>query len=139
MIKNPGFEEGSSGWSSWSPHDGYHAYFLNNYGRTGVGSVAQFGSEGVVWRDVEGLMPGRTYEVSAWMQCSAEMHGKLSVHNTVEGSYAEVQSPHCNGAWSQLKLAFTADDTARVRTHLVRVDGGSGVLVWDDLQVTLID
>ena len=143
-ARNPGFESYLDRWSVWSPNANHVATAL--LGRlvgipchSGMFCGAQAGSGGIIFRDLDGLVPGARYQISAWLWSGPRSMGKLSVHNTAEGNYGETPYQSTQGSWLKLSLVYTADQTGKVRVHFVRSEGSADFTLWDDLEVVPLD
>lgn len=137
-VRNPGFERYFDAWSSWSPYPNYSAFVNLLRPRSGLLSALQTGNGGMIFRDLNGLVPGTRYEIAAWLWSSGNDSGKLSVHNTNGDNYMETPYRNSQGIWLRLSLVYTADHTGRVRVHLVRGENSIGIIFWDDLEITAV-
>jgi microsomal dipeptidase-like Zn-dependent dipeptidase len=137
LRRNAGFEWRTlNAWAVYSPEPGFSATTTSERAASGGYSLAEANSMGIVYQDVDGLQPGRTYVVSARVSWSsgASAPGELSMHNTAGGNFSQrVVSP--STGWRSVSLLYTADRTGRARIHLVR-QAGAGVVFWDDVTLT---
>ncbi len=130
---NPGFDAGLADWSLWSATSAYRAEVKSRGGQQRY--LAQSGGEGVAYRDISGLVPGKRYEISVNLQTSGMVTGRLILHDTREGNYVSSQSESAPSGWRRLSLLYTADATGAVRVHLSRGPNGDGMVMWDDLLI----
>lgn len=135
---NAGFE--TTGLASWTvyPPDTTQVVASASAVRTGtLGVSANSGAVGA-YQDVEGLLPGNTYVIKAWVRSSGATGPKahMLLHDATylnETGSGEVLT---SSTWQQVAVSFTATLSSMVRIHLHREAGGTGSVYWDDVTVT---
>jgi Carbohydrate binding domain len=102
------------------------------YGATLGGTTAQ----SWIYADSAGLIPGRKYQVTAWVKATATTTNgvQLWLHDTQgNGSASVVLSP--TTSWQQISTTFTATSTGKLRIHLIQAPNGTETTYWDDVAV----
>ncbi len=130
-VANPGLEDGTT--SPWS----------TNGARTAVSTVTAHGGSyslamtgaGTAYQDINGLEPGATYTVSAWVAGTAgtSTSAQLMILNdNVTSSSPVIQT---SPAWRQLASSFKVGREGAIRINLAR-GPSDGTVYWDDIHLS---
>lgn len=132
-VANPGLEDGKI--APWS-NNNLQASVSSAHARTGQYSLAEVGS-GTAFQDINGLEPGRTYTLSAWVSASpgSPIGAQLTIYNPTDNTSASSPMIACDPGWQLLSRTFTAGGEGAVRIHLVR-GPGAGTVYWDDIHIS---
>ena len=133
------------------PNGGFETASLSPWliagGNAAVGATAHTGAysanlggtttQSWIYQDVAGLVPGQTYQVSAWVTSSSSSTNgvQLWVHDT-QGNGASSAFLSLNTSWQQISTSFTATSTGKLRIHLVQLPGTSETTYWEDVTVS---
>jgi hypothetical protein len=131
-VANPGFEDGDT--APWSTN-GAKAAVGTVTAHRGKFSLAETGA-GTVYQDINGLEPGATYTLSAWVSGSAgdRTSAQIIVYNPSDNSSASSQTVSSNPRWQLLSRSFTVGREGAIRIHLAR-GPGDGTVYWDDVHI----
>ena len=103
--------------------------------RTGSFGLEQSGGAGVAFVDVEGLVPGTAYEISAWVRLGPGGGGTPTLWVHDGPGVNSVMVPVAAGpTFQQVTLTFVVNATQKARINL-RYGGGAGTVEWDDVAV----
>ena len=132
-VANAGFEDG--GIAPWSPN-GVQAMATAAHTHSGSYSLAASGS-GTIYQDINGLQPGHTYTLSAWVSASPGGHSgaQLTVFNPTDNTATSSPLIAPDPGWQQLTRSFTVGGEGAVRIHLVR-SAGDSTIYWDDVHIS---
>jgi len=132
-VANPGFEDGDT--VPWSTN-GVKAAVSTATARTGRYSLAETGSSGTAFQDINGLQPGGTYSMSAWVSCSpgSAITAQLLIFNPTDNGVTQSRVINCNPGWQLLTRSFTVGAEGAIRIHLAR-GLGEGTVYWDDVHI----
>lgn len=133
-IANPGFEDGDV--TPWSTN-GAKATVSTATAHSGRDSLAETG-DGTVYQDVNGLAPGASYTVSAWVSASpgAEIPAQLIIYNPTDNSSASSPVVRSRPGWQMLSSSFTVGREGAIRILLARAPAAATVY-WDDVRISL--
>ncbi|HUI84603.1 MAG TPA: DUF6311 domain-containing protein [Candidatus Binatia bacterium] len=133
-VANPGFEDGDL--APWSTN-GVRAGVSEAHAHSDWHSLALTGGAGTVFQDINGLQPGRTYTVSAWVSSSpaSANTAQLIVYNPTNDTAASSSVIHSDPGWQLVTLPFTVGSEGAVRVHLAR-GAGTGTVYWDDVRIS---
>jgi hypothetical protein len=133
-VANPGFEDGDL--APWSTN-GVQAAVSTAHAHTGEHSLIETGGAGTVYQDINGLQPGRTYTLSAWVSAApgAGTTAQLTVYNPTNNTAVSSPSVRCDPAWQSLSRSFVVGGEGAVRIHLAR-GPGAGTVYWDDVHIS---
>jgi len=133
-VANPGFEDGDP--SPWSPVGVLKADVTREVAHSGAYSLAESSGTGSVYQDVNGLVPGATYTISAWVSGSpgATATAQLVVYDPSSNVAASSSVVKGTPDWQPVSVSVTAGREGAVRINLVRRPG-SGAIYWDDLRI----
>ncbi|HVP00761.1 MAG TPA: DUF6311 domain-containing protein [Bryobacteraceae bacterium] len=134
-IANPGFEDGDS--VPWTPVWELQAGVTREAAHSGSYSLAERGGAGTVYQDVNGLRPGATYQISAWVSGSlgTTASAQLAVFNPSDNTSISSPVVNCRPDWQSVSVSATAGREGAIRIQLIRRPG-SGEIYWDDLRLT---
>ncbi len=130
-VENPGLEDGNV--APWS-NNGVQASVSNAHAHSGSYSLAALGA-GTVYQDINGLQPGATYTLSAWVSCSSPTPTQLKIYNPTDNTALASPSITCDPGWQQLTRSFRVGGEGAVRIHLAR-GAGEGTVYWDDVHIS---
>lgn len=141
-IGNPGFDGTTSPWSVYSPQSGFSASITTTIGHSGDSCLREEGgtADGVVFQDIFGLTPGRSYRISAWVIPQyATADAVLSAHDATGANYVQAvplsrQQESGFYLWQQVSLIYTANNTGKVRIHLIHKPR-VGPIFWDEVGI----
>jgi hypothetical protein len=122
-------------WNIWS---NVQAEVTSKAARSGRQSLAVEGNGGAVYQDISGVMPGRLYQVSAWVRAEPGTEGeaRLDLHDSRKESARSTNAVMVSDTgFEELTLDYTATSSGVVRVHLV-YSGGAGTVYFDDVTVT---
>jgi hypothetical protein len=90
-----------------------------------------------VYQDINGLEPGRTYTLSAWVSAApgTTTTAQLSVYNPTDNVATSSPAVPCDSSWQLISRSFTVGGEGSVRIHLARGPGG-GTVYWDDIHIS---
>jgi len=138
-VANPGFEDGTT--SPWSTN-GVRTAASNATAHSGTYSLAETGDSGTAYQDINGLQPGSTYTLSAWVSASrsAPATAQLVVYTGILRSLSDnvtASSPviQTNPGWQLLSRSFTVGREGAIRIQLAR-GPGDGTAYWDDIHLS---
>ena len=133
-VANPGFEDGDL--APWSTN-GVQAAISTAHAHAGEHSLIETGGAGTVYQDINGLQPGRTYTLSAWVSAApgAGTTAQLTIYNPTNNTAVSSPSVRCDPAWQYLSESFIVGREGAVRIHLVR-GPGAGSVYWDDVHIS---
>ena len=133
-VANAGFEDGDV--APWSTN-GVEASVTSAHARTGSYSLAETNGAGTVYQDINGLVPGGTYTLSAWVSIAAgaSTTAQLTIYNPSDNSAVSSPAVHGDPAWQRLSKSFVVGREGAVRIHLARGPGADAVY-WDDVQIS---
>ena len=131
-VANPGFEDGDT--SPWSTN-GTKAAVSTVTAHSGKHSLAESGA-GTVYQDINGLEPGATYTLSAWVSTptGAGTKAQIIVYNPSDNTSASSPAVSTNPSWQLLSRSFTVGREGAIRIHLAR-GPGDGTVHWDDVHI----
>jgi hypothetical protein len=134
-LANPGFEDGDS--APWTPMWDLKATATRAAAHSGSYSLAETDGIGSVYQDINGLQPGATYTISAWVLGSpgATATAQLAVFDPSSNGMVSSRAMNCGPDWRPVSVSATAGREGAVRVHLIRRPG-SGTIYWDDLSIT---
>ena len=132
-VANPGLEDGKV--APWS-NNGVEATASAAHAHSGTYSLAETGA-GTMYQDINGLQPGSSYTLSAWVSCSPGTRTTtlLTIYNPTDNSAVSSPAATCDAAWQQLSTSFLVGGEGAVRIHLVR-GPGAGIVYWDDIHIS---
>ncbi len=132
-IANPGFEDGDI--APWSTN-GAKAKVSTATAHSGTYSLAESG-DGTVYQDVNGLTPGATYTLSAWVTASPgpEIPAQLIIYNPTDNSSASSAVVRSAPGWQMLSSSFTVGREGAIRILLAR-GPAAGTAYWDDVRIS---
>ena len=132
-VANYGFEDGDT--APWSTN-GVKAAVSTVTARNGSYSLAETGGSGTVYQDVNGLQPGGTYSISAWVSCSlaSPTTAEVLAFNPSNNGVSSSRIITCNPNWQLLTRSFKVGTEGAVRIHLAR-GPGEGAVYWDDVHL----
>ena len=133
-VANPGFEDGEL--APWSTN-GVEAGVSTVTAHAGSHSLAETGGAGTVYQDINGLEPGRTYTLSAWVSAApgTSPTAQLTAYNPTDNTAVSSSSVRCDPAWQRLSRSFIVGGEGAVRIHLAR-GPGAGAVYWDDVHIS---
>lgn len=133
-VANPGLEGGSV--APWSTN-GVEANASSAHAHSGTYSLAETSGSGTVYQDINGLQPGHTYELSAWVSASpgSAIGAQLTVFNPSDDTAVSSPLITPDPGWRQVSRTFIAGAEGAVRIHLVR-GPGDGTVYWDDIHIS---
>jgi hypothetical protein len=131
-VANPGFEDGDA--APWSTN-GVKASVSTAQAHSGSYSLAETGA-GTVYEDINGLEPGATYTLFAWVSASpgAGATAQIIIYNPSDNVAASSPAVACNPSWRLLSRSFTVGREGAIRIHLAR-GPGDGTVYWDDVHL----
>lgn len=152
LIKNPGFEVISGDWpENWNrccrpddPHSAIETKVVRS-GKTAVKIMAEESVLPYTFQNAAGVMPGATYEVSAWANVHLTNNGngaffKVECHGR-GSSLRDFSSDACvsdtNGEFKKLSFTFTAPEGTTSANILCRFNG-TGYVIFDDVSLCKI-
>lgn len=131
-MANYGFESGTL--SSWAVENGATASIVTSTVHSGSYSAATTGAGNAgLYQAVSGLIAGRQYVVSAWVNVTAGQMAALYVNDSVSNATAESADQGTTNGWQYISLPFTADSTGEIGIHLW--SAGAGTIYWDDISI----
>lgn len=133
---NGTFESGLISWTPFSPEPGFTPH-TSDFSADGAQSL-ELDQPGLVFQDVGGLIPGKTYVVSVLVAGAADnsgASGHLSLHDTEGANYAQSPDVSPGGEWQEVSSQFVATETGSMRVHLVRNGGSPGPIYFDSVRV----
>ena len=134
---NASFEEGDVG--DWIPEEGLETAFFTSPVHSGRG-VIRVGSSGLLYQEVEGLTPARTYSLRAWTWAA----GKAALRaRAVGGDVLGVDGPReTTHNWAVWQTLFRAPASGRIRIELETIVPDVGLprprdlgILWDDVEL----
>jgi hypothetical protein len=134
MLTNSGFEGDSL--APWIVTAG--TVSLSATARTGVHGLMMQGhdTQATVFQDIEGLIVGRTYEISAWVMSSGgATNGVILWAHDTQGNGVVFNRMFPGKTWHHVSLLFAPTATGKLRVHLIQVAGSSAITYWDDISV----
>ena len=133
-IGNSGFEGGEV--RPWVPYLNVKAEVTSAITHSGKYSLAESVSSGSVYEDVNGLHPGSTYTVSAWVLGSpgASATAQVAIYDPGTNSAAFSLPTHVSASWQLVTQSLTIGSLPTIRLHLFRNEG-SGTVYWDDVHI----
>jgi arabinogalactan endo-1,4-beta-galactosidase len=131
-VANPGFEDGDT--SPWSTN-GAKAAVSTVTAHSGKYSVAETGA-GTVYQDINGLEPGATYTLFAWVSGTPgdRTTAQIIIYNPSDNTSASSTPVLSNPGWQLLSRSFTVGREGAIRIHLAR-GPGDGTVYWDDVHI----
>ena len=130
-VANPGFEDGDT--APWSTN-GAKAAGSTVTAHSGKYSLAETGA-GTVYQDINGLEPGATYTLSAWVAGSAgPTTAQIIIYNPSDNTSVSSPPVSTNPSWRLLSRSFTVGREGAIRIHLAR-GPGDGMVYWDDVHL----
>jgi len=132
-VANPGFEDGET--SPWSTN-GVKASVSTVTAHSGKYSLAESGA-GTVYQDINGLEPGATYALSAWVSTptGAGAKAQLIIYNPSDNTSTASMAVACSPDWVLLQNPFTVGREGAIRIHLARGQRDGTVVYWDDVRI----
>jgi len=132
-VGNPGFEDGDV--APWSTN-GVDAGISSDHAHSGTHSLIQRGA-GTVYQDINGLQPGQTYTLSAWVSASpdAPASAQLTIFNPSDNTEVSSAVVRCDPGWQRVSRSFIVGREGAVRIHLARGPGAETVY-WDDVHIS---
>jgi Carbohydrate binding domain len=142
LVTNGDFETGSPGpsWNSYIPPGGTGGLTLSpeaalsgNYGLVeGPNSNAE-----VAYQTLQGLTPGQSYVVSAWVSLGSGTPGSVYLYADDTTGGNTCVSPFTVPAtqWQPVACVYTATANQSMNVHLVE-NAGSFTTYWDNVSVT---
>ena len=133
-VANSGFEDGDT--SPWTPQWELRTELSRATAHSGSFSLAENDGAGSVYQDVNGLQPGESYTVSAWVAGSpgATATAQLAIYDPSSNAAAWSPIVHCTPEWRQLSRSVKIGREGAIRIHLLR-HPGSGTIFWDDVRI----
>lgn len=132
-VANPGFEDGDL--APWSTN-GVQASISSAHAHSGTHSLAETGG-GTIYQDTNGLEPGRTYTLSAWVSAApgTPATAQLTIFNPTDNTAVSSSAMHADPGWQMLSRSFVVGGEGAVRIHLARGQG-EGTVYWDDVHIS---
>ena len=133
-VANSGFEDGDL--APWSTN-GVRAGISSAHAHSGTYSLVETGSAGTVYQDVNGLQPGQTYTLSAWVSGTpgTSTTAQITIYNPTDNTAVSSRLIRCDPAWQSLSQSFVVGGEGAVRIHLAR-GPGAGAVYWDDVHIS---
>jgi endo-alpha-N-acetylgalactosaminidase len=132
-VANAGFEDGDL--APWSTN-GMQASVSSAHAHSGSQSLAESGG-GTMYQDINGLEPGRTYTLSAWVSAvpGTPATAQLTIFNPTDNTAVSSSAVHADPGWQLVSRSFTVGGEGAVRIHLAR-GPGEGAVYWDDVHIS---
>jgi hypothetical protein len=130
-VANPGFEDGEL--APWSTN-AVQASVSSARAHSGSHSLAESGG-GTMYQDINGLEPGRTYTLSAWVSAATSANVQLVVYNPSDNTSVASTPMRADPTWQLVTRTFTVGREGAVRIHLSRSPGAS-MVYWDDVHIS---
>ena len=124
-VVNPGFESGSTGWSTQS------ASVVAGAGVGGSAAMGMTGAGGGCWQSISGLTPGQTYTLGGYIEGDSADAGYLFAKDF--GGSQVTSSYVSRTAYTYTSITFTP--TGSTATVGAWKDTGSGTTYCDNLSV----
>lgn len=133
-IADPGFE--NSKLSGWRTFQNVTAVPSEVRAHNGTRSLAETAGVGSVYQDAIGLVPGRTYVVSAWISGTpgATAAGQIALYDPGANIAISSKSVTPTKGWQLIVASLTVHAPGAIRIHLFRKQG-SGTIFWDDVRI----
>lgn len=133
-VANPGFEDGDP--APWSTN-GVQVSLSTAHVHSGSYSLAEAGGAGTVYQDINGLQPGHTYTLSAWVSAARGTNttAQLTIYNPTDNTAASSRLVRSDPAWQLLSQSFVVGGEGAIRIHLAR-GPGAGAVYWDDVHIS---
>jgi hypothetical protein len=152
LLKNPDFEDGMQGWTSFKSHGAKPQFDLDTKevreGRQSIRISASQLSDSGIYQDIM-LKPGHRYRFSGWVRTRGLNPHGARVFGTfmalpVSQAYSTDQAKLNHGGeneWTEVAFSFEAPADGKVRILSAHVNFGMGTgTVWfDDLKLEEID
>jgi hypothetical protein len=132
-VANAGFEDGDL--APWSAN-GTQAEISNAHAHNGSRSLAESGP-GTTYQDVNGLQPGQTYTLTAWVSAApgSVPTAQLTVYNPSDNTSTSSPTMRPDPGWQMLSRSFVVGREGAVRIYLAR-GPGAGTIYWDDVHIS---
>ena len=132
LLKNSGFENGTTGWNKGK---GCPIYSVNNNARSGNSALMFEGTKCSIFQKVNGLKPNTTYKVSAYIKSENNEPALLKIR--FYGG-ADITRRYSKSEYGEVTTTFkTGPDNTSARIALLKyADGATGKTWFDDISVT---
>jgi hypothetical protein len=132
-VANPGLEDGTT--APWSTN-GARTAVSTVTAHSGTYSLAMTGA-GTAYQDINGLEPGATYTVSAWVAGTAgtSTSAELMIYNMSDNVTLSSPVIQTSPAWRQLSSSSKVGREGAIRINLAR-GPGDGTVYWDDIHLS---
>ena len=132
LLKNSGFESGTTGWNKGK---GCPIYSVNNNARSGNSALMFEGTKCSIFQKVNGLKPNTTYKVSAYIKSENNEPALLKIR--FYGG-ADITRRYSKSEYGEVTTTFkTGPDNTSARIALLKyADGATGKTWFDDISVT---
>jgi len=132
LLKNSGFENGTTGWNKGK---GCPIYSVNNNARNGNSALMFEGTKCSIFQKVNGLKPNTTYKVSAYIKSENNEAALLKIR-FYGGS--DITRRYSKSEYGEVTTTFkTGPDNTSARIALLKyADGATGKTWFDDISVT---
>jgi hypothetical protein len=133
-VANPGFEDGDL--APWSTN-GVEASVSSAHARSGTHSLMETGGAGTIYQDINGLEPGATFTLSAWVSAApgTTTTAQLTAYNPSDNTAVSSPAIRCDTMWHLLSRSFVVGREGAIRIHLAR-GAGAGTVYWDDVHIS---
>ncbi len=133
-VANAGLEDGDL--APWSTN-GIAASVSTAHAHSGTHSLIETGGAGTVYQDINGLQPGGTYTLSAWVSAApgTTTTAQITIYNPSDNTAMSSPVVRCDPAWQLLSKSFIVGREGAVRIHLAR-GPGAGAVYWDDVHIS---
>lgn len=145
VIANGAFQSGSlsPGWNTYIPSGGTGSITVTSAaalsGSYGLQEGANSNGE-VVYQTVQGLTPGQSYMVAAWVKLGSGTAGTVYLYaddTTGANSCVSPAIPPTATSWQQISCLYTVTSNQAMNVHLVE-NAGSFTSYWNNVTVTLV-
>ncbi len=132
-VANPGLEDGTT--APWST-SGARTAVSTVTAHGGTYSLAMTGA-GTAYQDINGLEPGATYTVSAWVAgtAGASTTAELIVYDMSDNVSPSSRIVQTSPVWQQLTRSFKVGREGAIRINLAR-GPSDGTVYWDDIHLS---
>ena len=132
LLKNPGFEDGTKGWTKGK---GCPIYSVNNNARSGDSALMFEGTRCGIFQNVNGLKPNTTYKVSVFIKSENNEAALLKVRFYGD---KDITRRYSKSQYGEVTATFkTGPDNTSARIALLKyAEGAKGRTWFDDLSVT---
>ena len=132
-VANAGFEDGDL--APWSTN-GTQGEISSAHAHSGSRSLVESGP-GTMYEDVNGLEPGQTYTLTAWVSAApgSAATAQLTVYNPSDNTSVSSSPVHPDPGWQMLSRSFVVGREGAVRIYVAR-GPGAGTIYWDDVHIS---